>query len=211
MKRSFQGDFHNWKVIPLFLIGKHLGTNFKFHNNIDINNDIFSKFPSFYQDIFIKWINNLTAKPTVPSTILSEFIWFNSNIKVESKPKHFSFFFLTKNLTQWFYDNGNTKPCKDLKIEYHLKDTDKTYWLEIIDALPKTWKNVILKEKGNTKYLVTVDHHILRISQIWSVIKLTSKELYLILVDANTIKLTAKDYFKNIFETFQFNWIKNIL
>ena len=54
VKRLFEDDFHDWKVIPLFLIGKHLGKNFKFHNNIDISNDIISKFPSFYQDIFIK-------------------------------------------------------------------------------------------------------------------------------------------------------------
>ena len=95
VKRLFEDDFHDWKVIPLFLIGKHLGKNFKFHNNIDLSKDILSKFPSFYQNIFIKWINNYTAKPTLPSMILSEFIWFNSNIKVDSKPVHFSFF-LTK-------------------------------------------------------------------------------------------------------------------
>ena len=96
-KRLFEGDFHDWKVIPLFLIGNHLGfsfligKHFKFHNNIDLSNDILSKFPSFYQDIFIKLINNYTAKQTLPSMILSEFIWFNSNIK----PLYFSFF-LTK-------------------------------------------------------------------------------------------------------------------
>ena len=93
VKRLFEDDFHDWKVIPLFLIGKNLGKNFKFHCNIDLNNDIFSKFPSFYQDIFIKWINNYTANATLPFMILSEFIWFNSNIKVDSKPV---LFFLTK-------------------------------------------------------------------------------------------------------------------
>ena len=48
VKRLFENDFHGWKVILLFLIGKHLGKNFKFHNNIDTNNDILSKFTSFY-------------------------------------------------------------------------------------------------------------------------------------------------------------------
>ena len=95
VKRLFEDGFHDWKTIPLFLIGKHLGKNFKFHNNIDISNDILSESTSFYQDIFIKWINNHTAKPTLPFEILSEFIWFNSNIKVDSKSVRF-FFFLTK-------------------------------------------------------------------------------------------------------------------
>ena len=93
VKRLFEDDFHDSKVIPLFLIGKHLSKSFKFRNNIDISNDVPSKFPSFYQDVFIKWINNFTSKSTLSSMILSEVIRFNSNIKVDSKPVHFSFFF----------------------------------------------------------------------------------------------------------------------
>ena len=40
VRRMLQDDFHDWKIIPLFLIGKYLGKNFKFHNNIGINKDI---------------------------------------------------------------------------------------------------------------------------------------------------------------------------
>ena len=50
-----------------------------------------------------------------------------------------------------FNDNGNIKPWKDLKIEFHLKDTHKIYWLQIIDALPKTWKYLFKKTKGIQK------------------------------------------------------------
>ena len=56
------------------------------------------------------------------------------------------------------------------------------------------------------KNLIIFDHRIIRKSQICSLYKLTSKELYLILVDANTIK--PQDYFENLFETSQFNWKK---
>ena len=65
-----------------------------------------------------------------------------------------------------------------------------------------------MKDKGNAKSLVIFDHHIVRNSQIHSLNKPTSKELYLILVEANTVKPTAQDYFKNLFETSQFNWKK---
>ena len=54
--------------------------------------------------------------------------------------------------------------------------------------------------------LVIFDHHIVRNFEICSLNKLTSKEVYLILVEANTVKLTTQDYFKNLFETSQFNW-----
>ena len=58
------------------------------------------------------------------------------------------------------------------------------------------------------KKSVIFDHHIVRKSQICSLNKLTSKELYLILVDANTVKPTAQDYFENLFESSDFNWKK---
>ena len=47
VKRLFEDDFHDWKIIPPFLIGKHLGEKFKFHNNIDLSNDILSNFHLF--------------------------------------------------------------------------------------------------------------------------------------------------------------------
>ena len=107
-----------------------------------------------------------------------------------------------------FNDIGIIKPWKDLKIEFHLKDTLKLYGLQIVNALPKSWKDIIFKDKRNAKNLVIFDHHIVRKSEICSLNKLTNKELYLILVDVNTVKPTAQDYFENLFETSQFNWKK---
>ena len=120
------------------------------------------KFLSSYQDIFIKWINSYTAKPTLLSMILFGFICFNSSIKVESKPVHFSYFY-DKNLnfiSQMLNYNGNIKQWKDIKIKFHLKDTPKMYWLQITEALPKTWKYIIFKDKVNTNNLVIFDHYI---------------------------------------------------
>ena len=54
IKRLPEDDFHDRKVISLFLIGEHLSKNFKIHKNVDVNNCMLSKCPSFYQDIFIK-------------------------------------------------------------------------------------------------------------------------------------------------------------
>ena len=59
-------------------------------------------------------------------------------------------------------------------------------------------KILFSKVKGKQK--------IVRNSQICSLNKPTSKELYLILVDANTVKPSAQDYFENLFESSEFNW-----
>ena len=47
-------------------------------------------------------------------------------------------------------------------MEFHLTDTQKIYWLQIIDTFPRSWKDTTLKDKGNPKKLVIFDHHIVR-------------------------------------------------
>ena len=67
-------------------------------------------------------------------------------------------FFSDKNLNfigQLFNENGHIKPWEDIKIEFHLKDTQKIYWLQIIDALPKPWKDAILKDKKRVNLELT--------------------------------------------------------
>ena len=64
------------------------------------------------------------------------------------------------------------------------------------------------ERKRKCKNLVIFDHHIIRKSQLCSLNKLNSKELYLILVDVNTAKPTAQDYLHNLFESSDFKWKK---
>ena len=78
---------------------------------------------------------------------------------------------LLKLTTQPFTkSNGNKRSWENIEIEFHLKDT------QLIDDLPKSWIDIILKDKGNAKYLVIFYHNIVRKSQIYSLKKLTSKE-----------------------------------
>ena len=65
------------------------------------------------------------------------------------------------------------------------------------------------ERKENAKNSGIFYHHNIRKFQICSLNKLTSDELYLILIDANTVKPTAQDYFEKLSGTLQFNW-KNI-
>ena len=65
------------------------------------------------------------------------------------------------------------------------------------------------ERKENAKNSGIFHQHNIRKFQICSLNKLTSDELYLILIDANTVKPTAQDYFEKLSGTLQFNW-KNI-
>ena len=36
IKKLFDNNFHQWKLIPLYLIRQYLGKNFKFHSNLEL-------------------------------------------------------------------------------------------------------------------------------------------------------------------------------
>ena len=99
----FLGKTIVWRWFSWFQSNTTIFNKQKFHNNIDINNDILSKFPFFYQDIFIKWINNYTAKP---KSCLSSF-GLTQILRLNYKIVNLKY------IGQIFNDNENIKPWKD--------------------------------------------------------------------------------------------------
>ena len=85
IKRLYDSNSHNWKVIPLHMIIQKLGENFLFHSNLDLNSKQINHFPQNYQEIFRKWSSNLSVLPNISSTITSRVIWFNKHIKIDNK------------------------------------------------------------------------------------------------------------------------------
>ena len=55
IKKLFDNNFHQWKLIPIYLIHQYLGKNFKFHSNLEVSHSISCKFPKLYKEIFIRW------------------------------------------------------------------------------------------------------------------------------------------------------------
>ena len=78
--RLFDNNFHQRKLIPLYLFPQYLGKNFKFHSNLEISHSILRKFPKFYKEIFIRWGKHLASPATLPSTVACQVIWYNKHI-----------------------------------------------------------------------------------------------------------------------------------
>ena len=57
----FEGDYHEWKVIPLHLMKLVLGKNFEFHSNLDISASLLKNDPTLYQEISRSWRKNLAS------------------------------------------------------------------------------------------------------------------------------------------------------
>ena len=85
IKRLYDSNSHNWKVIPLHMITQKLGKKFLFNSNLVTNPKQINRFPQHYQEIFRKWSSNQSVSPNIPSTIISQDIWFNKHIKNDNK------------------------------------------------------------------------------------------------------------------------------
>ena len=85
VKRLYTENFQKWKIIPLQYINTLFGKNFQFHSNLNIPKNTLSHFPSFYNDIMKLWSKYYSNQPSLPSTITSQYRWFNSFIMTDKK------------------------------------------------------------------------------------------------------------------------------
>ena len=134
LRRLFDGDnFHEWKVIPLHLIKKKFGENFKFHSNVAITKCSLNNLPHFYKYIFTQWRKYLSFSVSFPSAITSQFLWFNKYIKVD-REETFS------NLAEQLFDlEWKLKNWTTVKKEYHLLESQSMQWMQLVNALDTPW------------------------------------------------------------------------
>ena len=78
IKSLFDNNFYQLKVIPLYLIRWYFEANFKFHSNLEINPSVLRNFAKFYQELFFRCGKYLSFLVTLPSTVVSQFIWLTN-------------------------------------------------------------------------------------------------------------------------------------
>ena len=130
VKRLYDESFHEWKVIPNYLITKALGDNFLFHSNLKFNNffrnSLKSTLPIFYQDLFTNWSKNLCSPVMLPSAIASQFLWHNRFIEIDGKTIFWSNFSENNiNFVGKLFQNGKLKSWSILKVENGLHEKQK--------------------------------------------------------------------------------------
>ena len=124
IKRLYDDSFHERKIIPLHLINKTFGKSFIFHSNLSFKKKLIKSFPSFYKEILLNRKTFFSKTPETPSSILSQFLWYNIYIQIDERHVHLSRF--SQNslnfVSQLFDTNGTIKAWHLLKQEYHLNN-----------------------------------------------------------------------------------------
>ena len=117
IRRLYDNSFHEWKLIPLYLIEKSFGTSFIFHSNLLFK----TKFsPPFYREIILNWNKILAMITEIPSWILSQYLWYKGIIPVDNASVYFLKFSKKKNINyilQLFSDNTSIKQWHEFKRE----------------------------------------------------------------------------------------------
>ena len=144
------------------MIRKKLGKNFIFHSNLNINPNKIKGFPTYYQDILIKWENFFSSLPSLPSCV-----WHNKYIKIDDKTI-FSSSLSAKGINfvgQLFQNNQQIDKWDELKTDFDLIESEKfliiqiTHVLGVPQKLPKSLKNTCEKA-----HVLIKDHRVLLLS-----------------------------------------------
>ena len=207
LDRLFDNNFHQWKIIPLYLFRQYLGKNFKFHSNLQVSHSILRKFPKFYKEIFIRWGKHFASPATFPSTVACQFIWYNKHIQIDNKSIYLHNF-SNRNLNfvgQLFDTDGKLKPWESVKQQFFLKNNMQFQYQQIIHALPQHWKEIIKQFAGNLNNLYIQDHHLIKCNTIYNLEKLNSKELYHMQLLLKYDKPTCQIYHEKNFDDYDFN------
>ena len=142
------------------MITQKLVEKFLFHSNLHVNPKQINHFPQYYQEIFRKWSSNLSVSPNIPSTIISQLIWFNKHIKIDNKT-------LCNNslanqginhVGQLFNENGMTKAWLDIKTQFNLSNRQNYFWIQLINAIPKSWKEEVRRSNPISDVLSGYDY-----------------------------------------------------
>ena len=184
-----------------------ISKNFKLHSCLDPSIRSLKNVPSFFKEISTNWAKCLLRSPSLPSAIISQFLWFNSNVKIDNKSNFISYFAnkRTNFVGQIFHENCKNKSRDCIKSEYNLESKLKHRWIQLTDALPKLWKDTFLNCIGNAMNLFIFDHHLIK-KNLYCLKKLGSRGLYQIQTSEKYEKPTLQLYYERYFNKFYFSW-----
>ena len=164
-------------------------------------------FPLFYKSVFLNRKIFVYVNPCVLSCILNQVLRFNKFIQINRKPDFYKkFYFNNINfLVQLVDRNSVFKDWNTLRHEYNLQNNLYFQWMQLISAILSTWKNII-KQNNDINMFMTTQHHFIQKSRVLTVQKVTSKELYWILIITTEHEPTSQNTLKKKFTELSFDW-----
>ena len=154
LKKLFDGNHRDWKIIPLFLINKYFGKNFHLHPNLSLNLSLADSFREFYKQILMNWSTYFVLNSEVPSCIQSNYLWYNRHLLIHNRPVYLHSF-ADKNVNSignLLDASGKFKSWNELKTVFTLADNLYFSWMQLINSMPLNWRNIIKDNCSSTTF-----------------------------------------------------------
>ena len=107
-----------------------------------------------------------------------------------------------------FNEKRKLKTWDELKQEYGFHENKRFLLMQLLHAIPKSWKNDLSHVKKNIHNLVIQIHHIIRKHHMYFLNRLSSKEIYNFLITLKEEQTSSRFYYQK-FSNSNLDW-KNI-
>ena len=133
-------------------MSKLFGKNFKFSSNLNIPKNTLSYFRSFYKDILKLWAKYYSNQPSLPSTIVSQYLWFNSFIKIDNKVVFHEKFWekIINFVDDLILKNGKFKTWEQITHEFKIDKNLYFKWILLVHPIPNHWKKKLTENTINS-------------------------------------------------------------
>jgi len=205
ISRLYSGSPHPWKLIPSKLLEEALSHK-PFYPNMDYSPP--SILPDFYKYVVQNWIIIADSDPVTPPTIQNQLLWNNSKIRVGNNPikKHLEVDFVGD-----LYDSsGNILNWQDFS-RIHSCPSGWFRYKQLVDAIPRAWRSIINENEENKQSFIESngtnrEQHLLSITRVIGLEKLSSKLVYTQFLNKEKQKATSETTISNKFSSIEFNW-----
>ena len=151
---------------------------------------------------------HLTSPPALPSAIASQAQWYNKNIKIDNKSTYLAEI-SQKGLScvgHLFSEKQKLKTRDELKQEYSFHENKRFLFMQLLHAIPKSWRNVLSDIKENIHNLVIQDHHLIRKHHMYFLNRLSSKEIYNFLITQKEEQTSSRLHYQKKFNDSNHDW-----
>ena len=142
---------------------------------------------------------------------MSESIWNNNLLQIGNKTISPSLFH--NNIGAFFvadlFDHtGDILDWNSFKSSHNISEAHYFNWLQIVDVLPKHWKESIKFDEGNSRIFCEFSPHLIVNAKLFPMEKLTSRTLYNILLKSKIKPPTSQKMFLSLFKVKSLPWKK---
>ena len=107
-----------------------------------------------------------------------------------------------------FYEKQKLKTWDELKQEYGFHENKRFLFMQLLHAIPKSWKEDLSKVKENIHNLIIQDHHIIRKHHMYFLNRLSSKEIYNFLIAQKEEQTASRLNYQKKFSNSHLDWKK---